>query len=124
MRIFVINLPQGRERRENILRECARFDLEPEITPTVDGRALSPDHLRELIYRPEVNPLTPGEIGCALSHRAIYEKMRDENILFAFILEDNIVFLTDSCVFLKGIILQFLFALFQSSVSKRQFYIK
>ncbi|MDR1536101.1 MAG: glycosyltransferase family 25 protein [Planctomycetota bacterium] len=103
MRIFVINLPQSRERRENILGEFARFDLEPEIFPAVDGRELSPDRLRELIYRPEVNPLTPGEIGCALSHRTIYEKMRDENIPFAFILEDDSVLRLDPRPLLAGI---------------------
>jgi glycosyl transferase family 25 len=103
MRIFVINLPQGRERRENIQREFARFELEPEFFPGVDGRELSPDRLRELIYRPEVNPLTPGEIGCALSHRAIYKKMRDEDIPFAFILEDDSVFRLDPRPLLAGI---------------------
>ena len=34
--------------------------------------------------------LNPGEIGCALSHRAIYKKMIDENIRQALILEDDI----------------------------------
>ncbi|MDR1533706.1 MAG: glycosyltransferase family 25 protein [Planctomycetota bacterium] len=103
MKIYVINLPQSRERRENILRECARFDLEPEIFPAVDGRGLSSDRLRELVYRPEVNPLTPGEIGCALSHRKIYEKMRDENIPFAFILEDDSILRLDPRPLLAGI---------------------
>ncbi|MEH6497010.1 MAG: glycosyltransferase family 25 protein, partial [Pseudomonas marincola] len=38
--------------------------------------------------------LTAGEIGCLLSHRALYKKMLEENIERALILEDDTI-LTD-----------------------------
>jgi glycosyl transferase family 25 len=95
MKIYVINLPQSRERRENILRECARFDLEPEIFPAVDGRKLTGEQLRELVYEPAKDVLTPGEIGASLSHLKIYEKMLAEDIPLALVLEDAAVFKLD-----------------------------
>lgn len=39
--------------------------------------------------------MTPGEIGCALSHLAIYKKMIDENISYALIFEDDAVISPD-----------------------------
>jgi GR25 family glycosyltransferase involved in LPS biosynthesis len=35
-------------------------------------------------------PLTPGGIGCALSHRKVYQKILDDNLDAALILEDDI----------------------------------
>ncbi|MDR1535953.1 MAG: glycosyltransferase family 25 protein [Planctomycetota bacterium] len=102
MKIYVINLPQSRERRENILRECARFDLEPEMVPGVDGGSLTREQIRNLVFEPEANPLGPSEIGCTLSHLEIYRRMREGNIPFALVLEDDSVFSLDPRPLLAG----------------------
>ncbi|WP_171993459.1 glycosyltransferase family 25 protein [Campylobacter mucosalis] len=47
--------------------------------------------------------LTKGEIGCALSHLKIYQKMIDENIPYALILEDDAGFSDEFCEILAKI---------------------
>ncbi|NLC23535.1 MAG: glycosyltransferase family 25 protein [Oxalobacter sp.] len=39
--------------------------------------------------------MTAGEIGCALSHMKIYQKMQDENISHALVMEDDIYIQAD-----------------------------
>ncbi len=92
LKIYAINLPRCRDRREHILEECARFGLEPEIFPGVDGKNLTDVELRELLFDPDRNALTPPEVGCALSHLGIYRDMIEKDIPCALILEDDIVF--------------------------------
>jgi len=95
MKIYIVNLPRCRDRRENILGECARFELEPEAIYGVDGQNLTEAELRELVFDRDRNPLGRGEIGCALSHLGIYRDMIDKDIPLALILEDDSVFNLD-----------------------------
>jgi glycosyl transferase family 25 len=78
-----------------MLRECARFELEPEIFSGVDGQNLTEAELRELIYAPDINKLSRGEVGCSLSHLGIYRDMIEKDISRALILEDDSVFNQD-----------------------------
>lgn len=103
IKIYVINLPRCRERREHILAECARFGLEPEIFPGVDVMALNETELRRLVFEPDRNPLTPPEVACVLSHLGIYRDMVEKNIPHAMILEDDSVFRTDPRPLLAGL---------------------
>jgi glycosyl transferase family 25 len=95
MKIYIVNLPRCPERRENILRECARFDLEPEIFYGVDGPKLTETELRALVFAPERNMLGRAEVGCTLSHLGIYRDMVEKNIPLALILEDDSTFNQD-----------------------------
>ena len=73
-----------------------------ERIPAVDGRKLSESEL--LKWRQRERPfwdwttheLTPGEIGCFLSHREFWQKVVDERLSHAFVLEDDIL-LADDC---------------------------
>lgn len=73
-----------------------------ERIPAVDGRKLSESEL--LKWRQRESPfldwttheLTPGEIGCFLSHREFWQKVVDERLSHAFVLEDDIL-LADDC---------------------------
>lgn len=51
--------------------------------------------VREPSIKYEKRLMSPGEIGCALSHQAIYRKMLDENIPYALIFEDDAVISPD-----------------------------
>lgn len=53
----------------------------------VDGRAMDPERLRSMVAQ-DVE-MHPGAVGCYLSHLAIYEAMRDENLPVALALEDD-----------------------------------
>jgi glycosyl transferase family 25 len=103
MKIYAINLPKCQERRANIEKECARYSLEMEIVPAVDGGKLTPEELRELVFEPGDNPLTLCEIGCALSHLKIYRKMVSDSVPVALVLEDDSRFLADPRPVLAGL---------------------
>lgn len=91
MRVFAINLAQRTDKRERLLGECQQHHIAVEIVDAVDGRQLSAQELLQLAYDYPQSGLTLGEIGCALSHLAIYKRMIDENCPLAMVLEDDIV---------------------------------
>ncbi len=95
MKTYVVNLPQSLDRRENILAECARFGLEPEIFPAVYGKNLTDEELRARVDSLALEVFSKGEIGCCLSHLGIYRDMIGKDIPVAFILEDDAVFKHD-----------------------------
>lgn len=64
--------------------------------PAVDGSALSPADRRAAVARFHALLArgwlyTPGQIGCALSHHAVYRRMVDGNLPAALVLEDDIL---------------------------------
>jgi glycosyl transferase family 25 len=91
-KIFVINLDSSKER----WRECQK--QLPIITferiSAINGADLSDVQLNECF---DVNlnkwqyhkTLTAGEIGCYMSHRKAWEKIIEENLDFAVVLEDD-----------------------------------
>jgi len=95
MKIYIVNLPRCRDRRESILRECAQFELEPEILPGVDGQELTEAELQRLVYDLDRNKLSKPEIGCTLSHLGIYRDMIEKDIPISLVLEDDSVFNQD-----------------------------
>lgn len=90
MKIFVINLIQSKDRRENVAQQFKKTDLEPDFFAAIDGRALTQEELKSLVV--DTNYLSRGEIGCATSHLNIYRKMIESELSFALIFEDDITF--------------------------------
>jgi len=88
METFIINLASSTERRVIMAAQCDAAGLGYEFIQAVNGSLLTEaeiaQHTRTVNYA-----FKPGEIGCALSHLAIYRKMVDENITQALILEDD-----------------------------------
>jgi glycosyl transferase family 25 len=91
MRVFVINLPLRNDKKENMLRQGEKHGIPLEMIEAVNGKAFSEDQLRELAWDYPACCLTPGVIGCALSHLKIYKKMVDEGIGLALVLEDDAI---------------------------------
>lgn len=96
-RVFVISLKESTDRHE-LLRDTLK-GLEYEIFWGVNGKELE---IQDLIKKgslstngSESNTLTSGEIGCALSHLAVYKKIIDLNLKNALILEDDLVLNSD-----------------------------
>ena len=92
--VFVINLERDTLRREHMVEQLHRLGIKAEFVPAVDGRTLSPseraayDRNKALrIYGVE---MMDSEIGCYLSHFRLYERMVDEDIGFALVLEDDV----------------------------------
>jgi glycosyl transferase family 25 len=91
--IFVISLPRSGERRRIMTARLLQLGLSFTFFDAVDGSTLDPDTLpdydgrrRRLFFGRD---LTKGELGCTLSHRAVLQKIVDENIPAALILEDD-----------------------------------
>lgn len=79
--------------------------IEIERLPAVDGRKMSPEALeryrvnKPLFWDWMAHKLTPGEIGCFLSHRKFWEKMLNDGHEVAFVLEDDMQMAQDILAF-------------------------
>ena len=70
------------------------FDFEFERVNAIDGSKLKHNELKhhydvDLNRRQYHSVLTLGEIGCYLSHRKVWQKIVDEHLDFALVLEDD-----------------------------------
>ncbi len=99
--IFVINLPEAVERRQRVLAHLVALGLDANVVEAVRGsrlsedeRALVADDARSVERYGRV--LTPGELGCAMSHVRAYEEFLGSRHDFALILEDDAVLLPDA----------------------------
>jgi glycosyl transferase family 25 len=88
--IFIISLKDS-PRRGLIGPAMERLGIPFEFFDAVDGRRMSQAELAAAYEgsRPKFQHLSPGEIGCALSHMSIYRKMVADNIPAAIVLEDD-----------------------------------
>lgn len=96
MKVFAINLVEQFEKKEHIINETARVNLDASIVDAINGKNLSEKELETLVYDYANCGLTKSEIGCALSHQYIYKYMIENDIPIALILEDDAVFVVDS----------------------------
>jgi len=99
MKIFVISLSESTDRQQFIKTQLDKNNTSFDFITAVNGKELT-DSEKEKLYDDKKakkirRELTPGEIGCALSHKTIYDKMIKENIKRAVILEDDITIKTD-----------------------------
>jgi glycosyl transferase, family 25 len=97
-RIFVISLERATERRANLRERLA--GLRYELSPAVDKLTLDRERLvREGVFDESRTPtafrhraeMPLGQIGCALSHRAVYEEMVRSGCERAVVFEDDVV---------------------------------
>ena len=90
---WVVNLPREKERRRFMEDQLERFGVTYEIVAAVDGQKLTEDDLSSYSSRLALEhlkrELTLGEIGCALSHINLWERILREDIPEAIILEDD-----------------------------------
>lgn len=96
MKAYVINLPRSHQRRDEMTRQLDRVGLAYEFVEAVDGRALKPSERAGLVDEATVaqHPrwLTPGAIGCALSHLRAYERVLADGCEdVALMLEDDVI---------------------------------
>lgn len=96
MKAYVINLPLATERRKAMMERLAGTPLaDAEFVDGVDGRALTQKQREELFdYSRFRNafypPPLPGEVGCALSHHKLWQKIATGKDS-AIIMEDDIL---------------------------------
>jgi glycosyl transferase, family 25 len=86
---FAISLPRYPERYKHIEKQLQEKVVDRYEILGVDGRALS---LFEVVAAEEkARGMSPGQVGCALSHLAVYRRMKELNLPHAFVVEDDVV---------------------------------
>ncbi|NNG44515.1 glycosyltransferase family 25 protein [Pseudoalteromonas sp. NEC-BIFX-2020_002] len=94
--IYIINMPSCKERWHTTASRLEHIGLKAQRFTATVGKTLTPKE-RALWYCPKKNKqhyhrdLTPGEIGCYVSHMRLWQKMVDENILTCVVLEDDLL---------------------------------
>lgn len=91
--VFVISLSRSAERREMACKQMKHLGIKFSFFDAIDGRNLTEGDV-ELVDMVEAkafsgHELSPGEIGCALSHIKLYEMMVAKGIERCVILEDD-----------------------------------
>lgn len=99
MKFFILSL-KGSERLPKTLANLARFEIRPEVRLGIRGSTLPPSRLEEMVFHHPARDLllrrlTPGEIGCSLSHFLTMHQIVKAGIPRAFILEDDVHFNRD-----------------------------
>lgn len=97
MKFLIINLKKATQRKEYISQLCQKYKLDYEIIEAVEGKVISKEEYLNIVdYDKMLNfhkrKLGLGELGCSLSHRKCYEKILQEDINHAIILEDDAYF--------------------------------
>ena len=96
MTAFLINLDRHPDRLATAQTRLSQAGVEAMRMPAVDGSTLSPAARRAAVSRFHAllargRLYTPGQIGCTLSHHAVYRRMIDENIPAALVFEDDVL---------------------------------
>ncbi len=95
MKVFVVNLARDTERMADKSAELGRLGVAFERFEAVSGRDLPSAEKNAAVDRfrwwcARGYRVTDGEIGCALSHHAIYRKTIDEDLPAVCVLEDDV----------------------------------
>lgn len=100
-KIFIINLDRSKERFQHALTQLAPWpNLPIERVSAADGRAMSEQALNQY-YSLTLNKahyhklLKPGEKGCYISHIWCWQRIVEQKLDFALILEDDFIIQTD-----------------------------
>lgn len=92
--VWIINLKRDTERLQFMQEQMQRLGIDYRVIEAVDGRSLAEDektpYSKSIALRDFGRELTPGEIGCALTHIKIWKLILDEGIEEALILEDDV----------------------------------
>lgn len=90
---FIISDKNNVKRREHIINEFQKLEVEPNFFDAIIGRLLAKEELEAA--RSDMNFLTTGEIGCVLSHKKVLEKFLESTYKSVIIFEDDILFSDD-----------------------------
>ena len=80
------------DRRAFISRELGRLGLDFEFLDAVRGKDFYEErelYDRDKALRIELRDMTPGELGCALSHQKAYDAIRARGLPYALVMEDD-----------------------------------
>ena len=88
---YVINLDKRTDRLKHITKQCKNANIDFERFSACDGNNVSKYKNYIDKYFDKNNKLTKGQLGCALSHILIWEKIHKNNNKNTLILEDDAI---------------------------------
>lgn len=96
MQTYVVNLDSATARWEAMEKQLSALELPYARISALDGRKLSSKERRQLSSRfrfflRHARRQQSSELGCALSHRRVYEQMAKDHVSHALVLEDDAV---------------------------------
>lgn len=97
MKIFVISLLRSKDRRESISGQLQSLNLPFEYIDAVNGLEMTPEDVRQVCHDSyfqkylDVEWITEGVVAAAMSHKVIYQRIIDNNLDYALILEDDVL---------------------------------
>lgn len=91
--IYLINLDRDTDRLERARGRFGALDLSFERVPGVDGSKV--DSLTRFFSQTPSRSLSDGELGCALSHIGVWQKIASGEVENALVLEDDAAPLRD-----------------------------
>lgn len=98
MKVFVVSLKKSVERRKAIEQQLNELEIKFDFFDAIYGADYYDNPLffnKEKSLKYELRTMLPGEVGCSLSHIEIYKKIVEENLDYAFILEDDAIISKD-----------------------------
>lgn len=107
---LLINLKTSQDRLQEISETLTKLNINFERVEAIDGRLLSESTKRRLTYPLDhfdskvkfTRELTPGEIGCFLSHRECWKKLLASREKFALVMEDDIKISSIACGYMTN----------------------
>ncbi|WP_196140586.1 glycosyltransferase family 25 protein [Aliikangiella sp. G2MR2-5] len=92
-KVFLINLDRSTERLEISQKLLREQGIPYERISAVDGQTLGAGQIKDIYqfddFQTYYKKLNAGEVGCYLSHRKVWQRIIDDNLDFAVILEDD-----------------------------------
>jgi glycosyl transferase family 25 len=93
--IWVLNLKKDKYRLRFMTKQLRALKLNFTVVEALDGSRLSPDdwklYSKDQALKFSKRELIPGEIGCALSHARMWERIVREDIREVLIFEDDVL---------------------------------
>ncbi|MBC7935306.1 MAG: glycosyltransferase family 25 protein [Rhizobacter sp.] len=93
IKLYVINLKSSKDRRKIMENQLNQLNIPFEIFDAVRGADLSEAEILRYYdkdyYLSRPDYFTPGAAGCTISHYTLYQKIMDEKVNTAIILEDD-----------------------------------
>lgn len=112
-KIYVVNLKKNKNRKKHIINEFKKQNIKNyEIVDAIDGNKFSIKELNSKKFKNKkgINywntKMSPSQIGCALSHIKIYQKLLASKHEVSLILEDDAIFVNNFTNKLKKFILK------------------
>ena len=102
---FFINRDCDEERRSSVCAHLSNANMTAERVPGVEGLNV-PDQFREFFFEGSAlhSKLKPGEVGCYASHLVAMQRMLDQNLDYALILEDDAILPADTGEIVRDVI--------------------